>query len=55
MKKTKKTPLDHLDDIDVFFDPTPLTEVEKKLLSAAIAAYKKKGRKKNFAKRKQAA
>lgn len=46
MKKTKKTPLDHLDDVDVFFDPKPLTKEEKNLLCEAIASYKKKSKKK---------
>ncbi len=43
--KRKKDNLDHLDDKDFVVDPRPLTEAEKKLLSAAIAAHKKKMKK----------
>ncbi|MEK6614973.1 MAG: hypothetical protein AABZ32_02510 [Bacteroidota bacterium] len=38
-----------LDDFDVVFDPTPLTEEENRLLSEYIRQYKAKRRKKHFA------
>ena len=38
-----------LDDIDVVFDPTPLTKEEERLLSEYIRQMKAKRRKKNFA------
>ena len=38
-----------LDDFDVVFDPTPLTEEENRLLSEYIRQYKAKRRKKQFA------
>jgi hypothetical protein len=41
MKKKLK-----LDDVDVAFDPTPLTEEEKKLISEFIRLDKEKRRKK---------
>lgn len=37
-----------LDDFDVVFDPTPLTEEENRLLSEYIRQYKAKRRKKQF-------
>lgn len=43
----KKKPT--LDDMDVVFDPTPLTEDEKRLLSEHIRQDKAKRRKKHFA------
>jgi len=46
MKKKLK-----LDDVDVTFDPTPLTEVEKRLISEFIRADKAKRRKKHERKR----
>ena len=46
MKKKLK-----LDDVDVAFDPTPLTEDEKHLISEFIRQDKAKRRKKNERKR----
>ena len=46
MKKKLK-----LDDVDVAFDPTPLTEEEKKLISEFIRLDKEKRRKKQGRKR----
>lgn len=46
MKKKLK-----LDDIDVVFDPTPLTEDEKRLISEFIRQDKEKRRKKHGRKR----
>ena len=43
----KKKP--NLDDLDVVFDPTPLTADEKRLLSEYIRQDKAKRRKKQFA------
>ena len=43
----KKKP--NLDDLDVVFDPTPLTADEKRLLSEYIRRDKAKWRKKQFA------
>ena len=38
-----------LDDFDVVFDPTPLTEEENRLLSEYIRQYKAKHGKKHYA------
>ena len=46
MKKKLK-----LDDIDIAFDPTPLTEEEKRLISEFIRIDKEKRRKKHGRKR----
>ncbi|HTF06464.1 MAG TPA: hypothetical protein VK826_20670 [Bacteroidia bacterium] len=50
MKKKYKIQIERLDDIDVVFDPAPLTPKEKELLSAAIREMKeessRKGKKK---------
>ena len=43
----KKKP--NLDDMDVVFDPTPLTADEKRLISEYIRQDKAKRRKKHFA------
>ncbi len=51
MKKKKA----NLDDIDVFFDPTPLTEEEKRRLSEYIQQDKAKHKKKSKHKHKLAA
>ena len=49
MKKMKK----QLDDIDMEFDPTPLTEKEKKELSEFIKLLKEKRAKKLNSKKKK--
>lgn len=54
MKKTKKNSLEHLDDVDVFFDPKPLSDAEKNIISEAIVEYKRKKKGKS-SKRKQSA
>ena len=38
-----------LDDIDVVFDPTPLTDKERQLISDHIRKDKEKGRKRHIA------
>jgi hypothetical protein len=56
MKKKKKDSIDHLDDIDVVFDPTPLTREQEIFLSDFIRKLKEKEmRSKKTKKRKQAA
>ena len=43
----KKNP--ELDDLDVVFDPTPLTEEEKRLISEYIQQDKSKRKKRHYA------
>jgi hypothetical protein len=49
----KKKP--ELDDVDVVFDPTPLTEAEKKLISEYIQQHKAKREKNKISKKQKTA